>query len=105
MTEAIRLICPACERHTSRLVGGLHCVSCYNRRREVAAGRDRRGRRPQLTDALHVERFAVMAVAGGVVVTEVPEVRSMAEAILRKAKHADGAILFGRPSATLLHAS
>ena len=33
-TEALRTICPRCQRRTLRFIGGRICVSCYNRERE-----------------------------------------------------------------------
>lgn len=30
-----------------RLIAGLHCVSCYNRSREVLLGRNAKGKRPE----------------------------------------------------------
>jgi len=40
------LICPRCGKGTTRMIGGRRCVSCYNREREVRAGRDARGNPP-----------------------------------------------------------
>lgn len=39
-------ICPRCGRGTTRMIGNRRCVSCYNRQRELAAGRNARGNAP-----------------------------------------------------------
>jgi len=45
--------CVRCAAGDRRLIRGLYCISCYNRQREVARGRDARGRVPGLTAALY----------------------------------------------------
>lgn len=107
LTDVVGLVCSSCERSAARLIHRVHCVSCYNRRREVACGRNRRGGRPQLTDALHAERVAIFDPASGAArVVEMWPVVSVAEVILRRARQAQGAsILFGRPPAVPRHAA
>lgn len=39
-------ICPRCMKGATRMIGGRVCVSCYNRARELAAGRNARGNAP-----------------------------------------------------------
>lgn len=39
-------ICPRCRRGTTRMIGGRVCVSCYNRAREIQAGKNARGNTP-----------------------------------------------------------
>lgn len=39
-------ICPRCSKGTTRMIGGSRCVSCYNRERELRAGRNARGNKP-----------------------------------------------------------
>jgi hypothetical protein len=39
-------ICPRCRRGGLRMIRNRLCVSCYNRRREIRAGRNGRGNRP-----------------------------------------------------------
>jgi len=39
-------ICPRCGRGTTRMIHGRRCISCYNREREMKAGRNARGNRP-----------------------------------------------------------
>lgn len=40
------LICARCHRNSMRLIGGMHCVSCYNRAREWMIGRNAKGTAP-----------------------------------------------------------
>ena len=90
----LRKICPRCCRPAARLIRGHHCVSCYNRGREAAVGRNRKGSRPALADQLHTE---VLVVANGpdVVVRVMPRVASRVEAMLAMAKAASGPLTFG----------
>ncbi|RVT91456.1 hypothetical protein EOD42_22635 [Rhodovarius crocodyli] len=46
-------LCVRCTAGDRRLIRGLYCISCYNRQREVARGRDARGKVPGLAAALH----------------------------------------------------
>ncbi len=46
-------VCARCLTSGSRVINGRLCVSCYNRDREAAIGRDRKGHRPVLADAIH----------------------------------------------------
>ncbi|MFD3263161.1 hypothetical protein [Phenylobacterium ferrooxidans] len=39
-------ICPACRTGATRMIGNKVCVSCYNRRRELRAGKNARGNAP-----------------------------------------------------------
>jgi len=51
------LTCARCHRPSARLIGGHRCVSCYNREREVLAGRNAKGTAPVKTcrlDARHL---------------------------------------------------
>lgn len=40
------MTCARCHRGAGRLIGGMHCVSCYNRQREYLVGRNGRGKAP-----------------------------------------------------------
>lgn len=40
------LTCARCHRTASRLIGGMRCVSCYNRNREALLGRNAKGTAP-----------------------------------------------------------
>lgn len=39
-------ICPSCRRSSTRMISKRLCVSCYNRRREMASGKNARGTAP-----------------------------------------------------------
>lgn len=45
--------CPRCDRGTTRMIGGRVCVGCYNREREVIAGKNARGNRPERLRPVH----------------------------------------------------
>jgi len=40
------MTCSRCHRTAMRLIGGMHCPSCYNRQREYLVGRNGRGKAP-----------------------------------------------------------
>lgn len=44
-------ICPRCEEGNTRIIGGRLCINCYNRERELLAGRNARGNRPRYVSA------------------------------------------------------
>ncbi|HEY0203830.1 MAG TPA: hypothetical protein VGC15_06765 [Acetobacteraceae bacterium] len=90
----LRNVCPRCLRTGARLIKGHHCVSCYNRAREADVGRNRKGNRPALSDALHTE---VLTVANGpdVVIQVSSKVATRVEAIMAMAKAANGPLAFG----------
>lgn len=41
-------ICPRCRKGTTRMIHNQRCVSCYNRERELEAGRNARGNAPKV---------------------------------------------------------
>lgn len=47
------MICSRCHRTATRMIGGNHCPSCYNRQREVIAGRNAKGGAPVKLQSLH----------------------------------------------------
>lgn len=54
------LPCVRCEECTYRLISGLICVPCYNREREVKAGKNAKGTFPKiLTKTLHPARLLI----------------------------------------------
>lgn len=102
--ETLRRICPRCPggpRPASRLINGAFCVSCYNRAREVARGRNGKGNPPAVVAArLHAVALAVApSEAGSAPSVEVfPAVTSRVEAMILAAKRAGGRpLLFGAP--------
>ncbi len=86
---ALAPFCARCGRQGSRLIGGLHCVSCYNRQREVARGRDARGRVPGFAGRFGA--VPLLVVQGGRAAEMVfPGVMGRAEAAVIAAKRAQG---------------
>jgi hypothetical protein len=51
------LTCARCHRGAERLIGGMHCVSCYNREREAVLGRNAKGTRPTKLPPLEPRRL------------------------------------------------
>jgi hypothetical protein len=47
------MVCPRCGRGTMRMIGNRRCVSCYNRERELKAGRNAKGTAPVNLRPLH----------------------------------------------------
>lgn len=45
-------VCPRCRKGVTRMIGSKVCISCYNRAREVAAGKNARGNAPTKIIAL-----------------------------------------------------
>jgi hypothetical protein len=62
-TSPLRLapICARCHRPSSRLIGGMRCVSCYNRERELLRGRNAKGTAPVKLTCLARRRVRYMA--------------------------------------------
>lgn len=51
------LTCARCHRPAARLIGAMHCVSCYNRQREVIRGRNGKGTAPVKLGSLDSRRI------------------------------------------------
>jgi hypothetical protein len=58
-----RCVCARCHKPASRLIGGMHCVSCKNREYEWVKGRNAKGTRPVKLCAL--DRRRVRFMCGG----------------------------------------
>lgn len=97
LTEALRLICPGCSRVSDRIINGRHCVSCYNRRREAAAGRNAKGGKPRILGLLRTVTLAVQAGDGAPSTVALENVASRTEAMILAAKRAGGPLAFQRP--------
>ena len=96
--EAIRPICPRCERPALRIIEKRLCISCYNRDREARVGRNARGGTPGLAAKLYDDRISV-ARGARIEVMAVTRITSRAEAMLRigRADDDSGPIRFGVP--------
>jgi hypothetical protein len=103
-TEALRKFCPRCTRRASRLINGQFCVSCYNRTRELARGKNGKGNAPVVVAArIHTVTLAVAtAAAPHPVAQSFPGVTGRPEAMVLAARAAKGRILFGAVHASLL---
>lgn len=97
-----RMVCSRCLHIADRLIRGRHCISCYNRHREVKAGRDRKGNRPGLTDRL---RRISVAVTAGAETRILSEHRTLGawEVMIPHARAAAGRVAFGPPPAPNWH--
>ncbi len=94
--DALSCLCPRCFRPASRLINGHLCVSCYNRDREVARGRNAKGGVPRLTAKLH--NLTILVVEEGAVRREtLDRVTGSQEAMIMLAKRARRPMAFGRP--------
>lgn len=61
--------CARCHRGSTRLIHDMHCVSCYNREREVLRGRNAKGTAPSRLPPLQPRRLWFMAGSLPVVIT------------------------------------
>lgn len=93
-SELWRMVCPRCTRPAERLIGNCLCVSCYNRDREAAIGRNGKGGRPLLCDVLHGETVAVI-LQNDIVYVHQDRVVGLSELIIRTAKAEKGPVAFG----------
>lgn len=103
---ALEDLCPRCYRTGNRLIGDHLCVSCYNRAREVARGKNRKGNRPVVVESRMGAVSMVVTEPGdaghSVAARRFPAVMSCAEAMLHAAKRARGRPLqFSKPVAVL----
>jgi hypothetical protein len=64
--ESLRRLCSRCGRSAERLINVHtpgHCISCYNRHREVLRGENAKHNVPVLTYLLHTEQAQVASVS------------------------------------------
>jgi hypothetical protein len=94
--EDWRLVCSRCLRQADRLIRNRHCVSCYNREREVKVGRNSKGSTPRLTGHFHPVTAAV-GRAGVVELVTMPNVLGMPEVLVQTARTATACLAFGAP--------
>jgi hypothetical protein len=88
-------ICPRCRKGVTRMIGGRTCVSCYNRSRELAKGRNARGNRPVelLSRAPHSIELMI-AVDGRARVARVEGV-DLTEVVIQTLRTTRGEVEFG----------
>lgn len=106
--ETLRRVCPRCSRPASRLINKQFCVSCYNRTREVARGRNAKGNPPRVV-ASRLHRVALAVGRPGAAAPSVEifaDVTGTVEAMLAAAKRAvasgnAGPVRFGPPLLSL----
>jgi hypothetical protein len=81
-------------------VNGEFCVSCYNRTREVARGRNGKGNRPIVVEGrLHAVSLALSTgETCSTAVETFPTVTSVVEAMILAAKAATGPVIFSLPA-------
>jgi len=81
-------LCVRCMAGDRRLIRGLYCISCYNRQREVARGRDARGKMPGLAAALYP--ISIVISSDRPVQRRYTSVASREEALMLAAKETAG---------------
>lgn len=86
------LICPRCSKGTTRMIGNSRCVSCYNREREVAKGRNGRGNRPERLAPIHA--IGLRLVVDNVVQAVEVQATSTAEVVLQALRTTRGSVAF-----------
>lgn len=89
-------ICPRCGKGTTRMIGGRVCVSCYNRAREMRAGKNARGNRPieLLQSPLRTVEIRLEVDASARRMRD-RETSSMTETMLQVLRTTKGEIAFG----------
>lgn len=82
------LMCIRCHRPAMRLIRKMHCVSCYNRAREVAIGKNARGAAPVKHPPLCQRRISFLRDNAVVTVTlrETVDEAELIAAVLRDSK-------------------
>lgn len=81
--EALAKLCPRCGRLTDRMIKGKLCISCYNREREVARGKNRKGHIPVKVAGAIRNIIAIYTVNGVEDIREFRDVTSVNEIIIR----------------------
>jgi hypothetical protein len=103
-TEALRKFCPRCSRRATRLINGEFCVSCYNRVREIARGRNCKGNPPiEVAARIHSVTLSIgTEIAPAPAIQTFSGVASRAEAMILAAKAAKGRVVFGAINLSLI---
>ena len=97
------MICPRCDKGTTRMIGGTRCVSCYNRERELAAGLNARGNIPVELLARPLRPVSLRLLVNGVTLRKrFANVSGRPEAIVQTLRTMKGDIAFAwSPPVTL----
>ena len=82
LDEALSKLCPRCGRLSDRMIKGKLCVSCYNREREVARGKNRKGHVPVKVAGAIRSIIAIYTVNGVEDIREFCNVTSVNEIIV-----------------------
>ena len=89
-------VCPRCGKHAGRMIGGTRCVSCYNRERELATGRNARGNPPIVLQARRtLHPVAYRLSVDGVISLRRPLGVSLHEPVLHTMRTVRGDVVFG----------
>lgn len=86
-------LCVRCFRPCARKLRGALCPSCYNRERELIAGKNARGKYPVLARPLKKERLGCV-IGGNAVVRQFDRVTSRVEAMLMVLGKEEGVVAF-----------
>jgi hypothetical protein len=89
------MICPRCGKGTTRMIGGSRCVSCYNRERELRAGRNARGNAPVELMQRPIHTIELLVEAEGVIERfRDPGRRDLTESVVQYLRVNTGRIAF-----------
>lgn len=89
-------ICPRCNVGTTRMIGNRQCVSCYNRTRELKAGRNARGNRPVELMQRPLRAVEMIVEVDGVASRWIDrETQSLQETIRQTTRTTKGRLAFG----------
>lgn len=89
-------ICPRCGTGTTRMIGNRLCISCYNRNREMKAGRNARGHYPVELMERPLHRVEMMVEVDGEVRRLVDlETCSTTETMIQFLRSHTGKVAFG----------
>lgn len=86
-------ICPRCRTGNTRMIGNRICVSCYNREREIASGRNARGNAPTKLRLLRPARFRAV-VDGSPSIIFAPAVVDTLEPMVQALRTTRGKVTF-----------
>jgi hypothetical protein len=99
-------ICPRCGKGGMRMIGNRRCVSCYNRGRELAAGRNARGNAPVELMQRPLISVEILVETDGENVQRVVdrETTGVEETIVSLLRTRKGELVFGRAPGRILTA-